>query len=66
MLCSVVLTDRPSKWTQSTGAGLFIGCRAAAMPFTLEVDRRGAPEPDGVFGVCGELPGGVAEAGELR
>ena len=66
MLCRVVLTDRPSKWIQSTGAGLLIGSRAATVPLALEVDERGAPEPEGVFGVCGELPGGVAADGELR
>ena len=66
MLCNVVLTDRPSKWIQSTGAGLFMGSRAAIAPFALEVDGREAPDPEGIFGVCGELAGGVAVDGELR
>lgn len=61
MLLKVVLTERPSKWIQSTGAGLFMGGPPA------EVDGRdcaalpGAKVP--LAGICWAVAGGVAGTG---
>lgn len=65
MLLRVVLTERPSKCIQSTGAGLFMRGRAAEVDVRDCAALPGANEPF-IGGVCWAVAGGVDGRGVFK